>query len=334
MVAHDAIVARILAGNPVDVATLDDDSLAALLDDPRGRRWLRAWPGLDPCLADRLLDWPEDYAARRRDSTLERVVALATLSALEARADALARGSAALAFWRRLAVDPDRLTAVAVQVVVGDAAEAALAILILDPLDELGLGVERRVRVASAALASASPAARGLAVEYLATASPASVVERLGDLASDPDERVRGVAWLTSFRVAAGETFDRAVAVLSDESLPIEQRRSALVAAGTALPTSQVVDVLSLFVVHPDERLALDAADLLYAQHRNPITAEAALLSPHAKVRDIAAALLDPRRGSPAAGGSRPGDPTRAIDIFTSLLERGDAPGANGSPRR
>ena len=52
------------------------------------------------------------------------------------------------------------------------------------------------------------------------------------------------------------------------------------------------------------------------------------------QVREIAEALLDPRRGSPAAGGSRPGDPTRTLDIFKALLERGDAPGADSTPRR
>jgi hypothetical protein len=40
-------------------------------------------------------------------------------------------------------------------------------------------------------------------------------------------------------------------------------------------------------------------------------------------VRDIAAFLLDPYRGSPAAGGSRPGDPTNS-DIFAEMMRQLD----------
>lgn len=330
----DDIPARVLAGEPVDVTELDESDLTTLLAESRGRRWLRGWSALDVSLAARLLDWPEDFTGRRRDSTLERVVALSPLDALEQRAETVATGPAAVALWRRLAADPDALTRVAERVVAGDAAEATLAILVLDPLDEYGLGNDRRVRVARAALASPAAAARGLAVEFLANAAPEIVIEHLDHLVADDDERVRGVAWLTGLRVATHDTFERAVALLGDESAPIEHRRSALVAAGTTMPTSAIAEILSVCVVHPDARLAMDAADLLYAQHRNPITAEAARLSPHAEVREIAEVLLDPRRGSPAAGGSRPGDPTRTLDIFKALLERGDDPGADSTPRR
>lgn len=330
----DNIPARVLAGEPVDVASVDDADLATLLADPRGRRWLRGWSGLDTALAARLLDWPEDFTGRRRDSTLERVVALAPRDVLERRAGAIAAGPAAAALWRRLADNPDDLTRVAARVVAGEAAESTLAILVLDPLDEYGLGNDRRVHVARAALASRAAAARGLAVEFLAGAAPDVVVAHLDDLVADDDERVRGVGWLTGLRVATSDTFERAVTLLGDESAPTEHRRSALVATGTTMPTAAMAEVLSVFVVHPDERLALDAADLLYAQHRNPITAEAARLSPHAEVREIAEALLDPRRGSPAAGGSRPGDPTRTLDIFKALLERSGGSGVDGTPRR
>ena len=334
MSGADDITQHLLAGEPVDVTSLDDGDLNALLSDPAGRRWLRGWSALDESLAARLLDWPEDFTGRRRDSTLERVVALAPLDALEQRAEVIAGGPAAAALWRRLAVNPDDLTRVAERVVAGEAAEATLAILVLDPLDEHGLGNDRRVRVARAALASPAAAARGLAVEFLANAAPEVVIEHLDGLVADDDERVRGVGWLTGLRVATSDTFERALALLGDESAPVEHRRSALVAAGTTMPTTAMAEILSVFVVHPDERLALDAADMLYAQHRNPVTAEAARLSPHAEVREIAEALLDPRRGSPAAGGSRPGDPTRTLDIFKALLERGDAPGADSTPRR
>jgi hypothetical protein len=47
----------------------------------------------------------------------------------------------------------------------------------------------------------------------------------------------------------------------------------------------------------------------------------AAADSRHEPVRELALFLLDPYRGSPAAGGSRPGDPT-AGDIFAELARR------------
>jgi hypothetical protein len=50
----------------------------------------------------------------------------------------------------------------------------------------------------------------------------------------------------------------------------------------------------------------------------------AAQVSPHLSVREIAEHLLDPNRGSPSAGGSRPGDPTRpdATQIYGDLLQQ------------
>ena len=83
----------------------------------------------------------------------------------------------------------------------------------------------------------------------------------------------------------------------------------------------EIVELLAFFVQHPNEELALDAAGLFYNHHRNPVIAEAALLSPHEQVRDIGTRLMDPYRGSPAAGGSRPGDPTGA-DVFADMLRK------------
>jgi len=39
-------------------------------------------------------------------------------------------------------------------------------------------------------------------------------------------------------------------------------------------------------------------------------------------VRETAERLLDPLRGSPAAGGNRPGSPTDTSAIFEELLRR------------
>jgi hypothetical protein len=93
--------------------------------------------------------------------------------------------------------------------------------------------------------------------------------------------------------------------------------------------------VLSYAVLQPDSALAGDAADLLHDLHRHPAIAEAAQRSPHSAAREVAAYLLDPYRGSPAAGGSRPGDPLRGGDIFDELvrrLERAQEGGALADP--
>ncbi|MEX2314779.1 MAG: hypothetical protein WD628_03610, partial [Thermomicrobiales bacterium] len=158
---------------------------------------------------------------------------------------------------------------------------------------------------------------------YLAEHDPAVLRGSLDRLLADESERVRGVAWEAALRVDRSGTVERAVTLLSDESAPVFVRRSALDALGTVLPTSQLTDLLAYFVVHPDHDLAADAAGLLYRQHRNPITAEAARASPHPDVREIAERLLDPSRGSPAAGGSRPGDPTRSsTDIYADMIRQ------------
>jgi hypothetical protein len=62
-------------------------------------------------------------------------------------------------------------------------------------------------------------------------------------------------------------------------------------------------------VQHPRPELAEAAAELLWTRHRHPEPARAALASPHPRVREMGKRLLDPRHGSPAAGGSRPGMP-------------------------
>ncbi|MCO5177304.1 MAG: hypothetical protein M9890_10080 [Thermomicrobiales bacterium] len=342
MASLSAIAARILAGEPVEQAAftslplLEQQQLVDLVvAEPSGRRWLRSLPGLDARVAVRLLRYAQDYRSPRRDATLDRVVARAPIDAVVDHAAAIATGSAAMALWERLQDDPDRLVSIAEATVqIAAAAESTLYLLVLDPLDPFNLGTARRTVIARAALTSDSAEARGIAAEFLANAAPDHLLAVLDDLVRSDSERVRGIAWLTALQMAPEETFQRATTFLLDESQPIELRRSALVAIGMRMPTSAITDLLSAFVIHPDPALAHDAADLLYQLHRNPETAEAARMSPHPEIREIAEALLDPRRGSPAAGGSRPGDPTRTIDIFRELIERSEPPGANGVHRR
>lgn len=325
------LVAAIAAGEPAAHASLMTLSIAeraavldALLETPAGRRWLRANHDLDATLADSLLAYESDFREPRRDRTLTAVVERASRSATVAHLSAIAAGPAAPALWHRLSGDPAHVLPLASALVTGsDAAEATLHLLVLDPLDPFGIGESQRSAIATAALGSASSEVRGLASEYLAEHNPAVLHRALELLLADESQRVRGIAWDAALRVDRSTTVDRATALLGDESAPVPLRRSALVALGTQLPTAQMVDLLAYFVVHPDHELAADAANLLYRQHRNPIAASAARDSPHADVRELAERLLDPLRGSPAAGGSRPGDPTRSsAEIFAEMIRQ------------
>jgi HEAT repeat protein len=181
-----------------------------------------------------------------------------------------------------------------------------------------------RGTVAIAALRSSEPSIRGLAAEYVASTDPALMLGSFDEHIRDPSERVRGVTWVAALELARDDAARIAIELVSDDTEPVDVRRSALVAIGTHLPTGDLVDVLALLVVHPDARLAGDAADLLFQRHRHPVVAEAARHSPHERVREIAEYLLDPLRGSPAAGGSRPGGPTRqdASSIFSDMIQR------------
>ena len=327
-----ALTRVVLAGEEVDPARLEaltpDDratALRLLLADPRGRRWLRGLATLDGDLATQLLAFDADLRATRRDRSLERLTRAAPLPAVLAHARALAGGPAAGALWARLAADPSLLQAVALDVVAhGDArsAEATLFLLALDPLDPYQLGITARGALAAAGLRSTDAAVRGLAAEFLLDHAPAELLPDFDVLAMDTDERMRGVAWAAAFRLARADATTSASALALDEAAPLDARRSALLALATHAPTRDVADVLAIAVAHPDPTLASDAANLLYRLHRDPSVADAARSSPHANVRDIAEQLLDPLRGSPAAGGSRPGDPTQGPDIFEELLRQ------------
>lgn len=303
-----------------------DATINLALESTDGRRWLRSLTDLDTELADRLLVYESDFKMPRRDRTLDLAVAAASAPAIREHVAAIASGAAAAALWRRLAGDPDQLVDLAVGIVSGhrSAAESTLYLLILDPFDPYALGNARRAAIARAALSAAEAATRSLAAEYLFDNGLDILAQSVEQLVLDSDERVRGLAWSAGFRTYLRETYDLAIAVLGDESQNIPIRRSALAAIGTHFQTNDVVDILSVFVAHPDETLALDAGNLLYRLHRHPTIATAAANSPHANVREIGEFLLDPYRGSPAAGGSRPGDPTSS-DIFAEMIRQTEA---------
>lgn len=328
------LAARILAGEPVDaeaVTRLGGAERTALIerliDDPAGRRWLRASPLLDTELANRLLAYECDFRGRRRDRTLDNVIRVASDAELEPRVGALAAGPGAAALWRRLSADPDRLLASAAPVLAGvdpNAASATLYLLVLDPVSDYGLGPAAATGLALAGLTAPHGEVRGLAGEYLVAHAPAMLAERAPTLVQDEHERLRGHAWHALYLLAPEQGRTLALELLGDEATPVPIRRSALIAYGEHVPTSAAADLLAFFVQHPEEALALDAAQLMFRLHRYPTIAMAAAESPHAPVRELALFLLDPYRGSPAAGGSRPGDPTTG-DIFAELARRLDA---------
>ena len=325
-----ATIRAALAGDELppfnSLAELDDVAMAVevALQTPSGRRWLRSVNDLDTDLAARLIAFEEDFRTRRRDSTLVRVVQLVEQPALIQHQTAIAAGAAAATFWDRLARDAELLLEAALDIVAGTdaaAAESTLYLLVLDPLDPYGLGEEQRARIARVGLESQTASTRSLAAEYLFEHDLSALANAVARLIYDEDDRIRGLAWSAGFHTDRQATFDRATRMLGDEAEQLALRRSALTALGTHLPTDEVVDILAFMVGHPDEALALDAGNLLYRLHRHPTIAMAAVESPHASVREIGAFLLDPYRGSPAAGGSRPGDPTSS-DIFAELIRQ------------
>ncbi len=251
-----------------------------------------------------------------------RVVQVANLAAVRAQARPLAAGSAAAALWERLAGEPQARLQLACDVVRADdqqAAEATLHLLVLDPLDAFQLGAER-VQVALAALESPLGAVRSLAMEFLAAHTRDeldAVLTRTDALVLDPDAQVRGLAWRVALRHDPN-ALGMAFALANDEAQALDARRSALVALGDAMSTTDIAPVLAWFVLHPQAELASDAAALLTNQHKHPDAAEAALQSPHAAVREQAAALMDPMRGSPAAGGSR----DAAVNMYAQLVRQ------------
>ncbi|HLT19316.1 MAG TPA: hypothetical protein VKZ96_07675 [Thermomicrobiales bacterium] len=326
----ESLATAIFAGGEpdVDLDQLADDErrrlIERLMDATAGRRWLRGSPLLDAELAGRLLGIAEDVRGRRRDATLDAAIAAATLDDLLRYAESIAAGAGAPAFWSRLACDRELLIDTARRIAASgdaEAVEATATHLLLDPVDAYGLGTARQAQIARELLGSASAVARGIAAEHLARVDPRELAGRIEELARDPSARVRGFAWLAAFRVDRRLAAEQAFDFLADETMPEEQRHSALSAAGEALPTAQVVELLAYFVVHPSERLAREAAEQLHRNHRHPDIAIAAAGSPHPEVREIATRLMDPYRGSPAAGGSRPGDPTREDPLLRLMRE-------------
>ncbi|CAN5739673.1 hypothetical protein BH23CHL2_BH23CHL2_30010 [soil metagenome] len=330
---NELLAAQLLDGrmHPDDFSDLDDrrrnDIIDLLIEQPGGRRWLRASPLLNTELAGRLIEYDDDFQGQRRDTTLEPVIALAGLDELVAHSPAIAAGSGAPALWSRLSKHPDHFRGAIRSVISkGDsrAIDATATHLLLDPANPYRLNPDQQAQIALKMLSTDTETGRGVAAEFLATNAPDELSDQLDALVRDRSAAVRGFAWFAAFRVDREAATDRAIELLGDESIAAKMRQSALNATGEALPTEQIVELLSYFVVHPSEALALDAANLLQRHHRHPEIAIAAAGSPHEAVREIANRLMDPYRGSPAAGGSRPGDPLRSDPLLELMRQLED----------
>ncbi|GBD15182.1 hypothetical protein HRbin26_00068 [bacterium HR26] len=304
-----------------------------LLSSPAGRRWVRCrlLPGLpDPeraALAERLLGWPEDFDPTHRDPSTRQVVQALSCEALDRALVWLAGTNAAAALWERLANDGrTALREVALRVLregTSLARETMLYVLVIDPEHPALLSAEEVRDVLAAALADPDPEVRGLAAELAAEAHPDLILADLDSYLGDESERVRAAAWAAAFSVDPESAAERAAGLVGDEQAALPVRRSALLALGQALPTERMAPLLALLVAHPEPALAEDAADLLWRMHRHPLPAQAAAQSPHPEVREIGERLLHPERGSPAAGGDRPGAPGSGVGFYRRLLELG-----------
>ncbi|MDI3339480.1 MAG: hypothetical protein QJR03_02990 [Sphaerobacter sp.] len=323
-----AVAERLAALPPEDRAA----AVGQLLPEPAGRRWLReaVLPRMGDAaaaaLAARLLAYREDFVAERRDRTTGAVVRALAWDALVAAAPFLAGSNAAGALWERLAArGGDAVRAVALRVLAeGEtlARETTLYLLLRDPFGPVSLAPDDRRAVLLAALADPDDEIRGLAAEVAVAEFPEALLADLARWVRDPAPRARAVAWELAFTADAERAVADAVALLAGEEEPLAARRSALLALGERLATAEMEPVLIALVRHPVQALAEDAAALLWERHRTPAVAQAAAESPFPAVREIAQRLLDPRRGSPMAGGFRPGAEAQGYGFYGQLRRR------------
>jgi hypothetical protein len=309
-----------------------DDVAEAFATDASGRRWLRrrVLPALDAHAASRLaswlLAWPHDFRADRRDRSTLHVVERLQMNDLVAHALTLAGSNAASIFWSRVAeLGGDAVAEIAANVLASaDAStrETTLHTMLLDPYGDLRLSGDVERRLLETAIADDDPEVRGLAAELAMETAPDLLLGAPERHERDVSERLRAAYWMAAFAHDLDGAAARASSLVTDETAPLDARRSALVAAGETLRTRDAAPLLAGMVAHPDPVLAGDAANLMWRLHRNPAIAQAAARSPHAPVRAIAERLLHPEMGSPAAGGSRPGDPTRTVDIYEQMLRQ------------
>jgi len=292
--------------------------MSAALATRSGRRGLRltVLPRLSPAaaaeLAEQLLAFREDFFAVRRDRSTWLVVQRLERTTLLEHAEWLAGSNAALALWERLGTEGlSVLVTVALRVLrrgTPQARETVLTLLVADPTREVVLPRWAKRALLMVALADPDAVVRGLAAETAATQLPELLLPAWRAWVRDQSQRVRRATWA----VVLGRRSDAVPAaqeLLTVEGAPAPVRADALWALGQTLSTSEFAPILAACIQHPARELAEVAAELLWTQHRHPLPAQAALKSPHASVQAIGEWLLHPQRGSPAAGGGRPGMP-------------------------
>ena len=313
-----------------DVANLS--GLLRSLENRQVRRWVRqCLLGRLPAesaatLAGRLLDWPEDFSPEKRDRTTANVIAALSADQLAESLNLLAGSNAASALWDRMAQAGDEAVMDAVfrifQSERVQARETALHLLVLDPYGPEHLTRSRQDQVLMLAMNDPDPEIRGLAAEVVAADMPEILLERSDTAPLDESERVRIAYWRTALAHRPDQAIETAGVLALDKEQAHPARRSALLALGENLPTRSVAPVLQELLRGSDAMLAEDAAQLMWRYHRVPDIANAAAGSQFESVRKLANRLLHPEMGSPAAGGSRPGDPTRTADIFQQIQPR------------
>jgi hypothetical protein len=299
------------------------------LDDSRSRRWVREHlldrlPGSDAGnLANRLVEWPSDFRSSRRDRSTVTVIEHLSLEKLHEHLVLLASSNNASALWARLAESGEAEVMDAVRVILGsssvEARETMLHLLVLDPYGPEYLPRDQQNQILVMALDDPDAEIRGLAAEVIAADLPELLLSRWETAPLDTSERVRVAFWQSALVHRSERGIEAAGALVLDPEKPHEARRSALLVLGENISTRTVSPLLQSILTGDDQILAEDAAQLMWRHHRAPDIANAASNSQHEMVRELANRLLHPEMGSPAAGGSRPGDPTRTVDILEQI---------------
>jgi hypothetical protein len=305
------------------------EDIEQLLHDGSVRRWAREYL-LDrlsvvnaEMLARRLVEWSDDYCASRRDRSTARVIEHLSLEDLREHLELLAASNNASALWASLAESGPMTVMAAVGDIFAsssvEARETTLHLLVLDPYGPEYLSRDQQNEVLVMALDDPDPEIRGLAAEVIAADLPELLLARWETAPLDAGERVRMAFWQSAFVHRPDEGVEAAGVLALDPEKPHEARRTALLALAENVSTRTISPVLQSILTGDDQTLAEDAAQLMWRHHRAPDIAHAASRSQFESVRGLANRLLHPEMGSPAAGGSRPGDPTRTLDIFEQI---------------